>query len=120
MSRKHKLLTIMGIVVLTTLLIAEPSFASFESSLIGIQTKLSNVVLPTLATIGLLFAGFSFMSGNPNARQHIIYAVIGCILGFGAPAIVQTPNSASQTFSANTQIKDPSAIQASAYPILGI
>ncbi|MBN8541190.1 MAG: TrbC/VirB2 family protein [Deltaproteobacteria bacterium] len=85
---ERKTLTTIGLVVLTVLLVTEPSFASFESSLIGIQTKLSNVVLPTLATIGLLFAGFSFMSGNPNARQHIIYAVIGCILGFGAQAIV--------------------------------
>lgn len=88
MSRKRKLLTAIGVVFVATLMAAEPSFASFESSLIGIQTKLSNVVLPTLATIGLLFAGFSFMSGNPNARQHIIYAVVGCILGFGAQAIV--------------------------------
>ncbi len=88
MSRRRKLLTAVGVAFFATLMVCEPSFASFESSLIGIQTKLSNVVLPTLATIGLLFAGFSFMSGNPNARQHIIYAVIGCILGFGAQAIV--------------------------------
>ena len=88
MSRKRKLLTAIGVAFVATLIASEPSFASFESSLIGIQTKLSNVVLPTLATIGLLFAGFSFMSGNPNARQHIIYAVVGCILGFGAQAIV--------------------------------
>lgn len=88
MSRKRKLLTAITFVFIASLMVCEPSFASFESSLIGIQTKLSNVVLPTLATIGLLFAGFSFMSGNPNARQHIIYAVVGCVLGFGAQAIV--------------------------------
>jgi len=89
MSCRAKFLAAIAVVFVATLLAAEPSFASFESSLIGIQTKLSNVVLPTLATIGLLFAGFSFMSGNPNARQHIIYAVIGCVLGFGAQAIVE-------------------------------
>lgn len=77
-----------GIVTIAILLVSEPSFASFESSLISIQMKLSNVVLPTLATIGLLFAGFSFLSGHQNARQHIVYAVVGCILGFGAQAIV--------------------------------
>lgn len=88
MSRKRKFLTAIAVAFIATLMVSEPGFASFESSLIGIQTKLSNVVLPTLATIGLLFAGFSFMSGNPNARQHIIYAVIGCVLGFGAQAIV--------------------------------
>lgn len=88
MARRKMFLTAVGVAFLAILMASEPSFASFESSLIGIQTKLSNVVLPTLATIGLLFAGFSFMSGNPNARQHIIYAVIGCILGFGAQGIV--------------------------------
>lgn len=88
MSRKQKLLTTIGLVILMSLLVSEPSYASFENSLRDIQTKLSFVVLPTLATIGLLFAGFSFLSGNPNARQHIIYAVIGCILGFGAESIV--------------------------------
>ena len=88
MKNKRQLFVTLGLVVLMGLLVAEPSFASFESSLITIKTKLSNVVLPVLATMGLLFAGFSFMSGNPNARQHIIYAVIGCILGFGAQGIV--------------------------------
>lgn len=88
MKNKRQLFVTIGLVVLMGLLVAEPSFASFESSLITIKTKLSNVVLPVLATMGLLFAGFSFMSGNPNARQHIIYAVIGCILGFGAQGIV--------------------------------
>ncbi len=88
MRNKPQLLLFLGLVVLMGLMVAEPSFASFESSLMTIKTKLSNVVLPVLATMGLLFAGFSFISGNPNARQHVIYAVIGCILGFGAQAIV--------------------------------
>lgn len=88
MRNKPQLLLFLGLVVLMGLMVAEPSFASFESSLMSIKTKLSNVVLPVLATMGLLFAGFSFISGNPNARQHVIYAVIGCILGFGAQAIV--------------------------------
>lgn len=88
MRNKPQLLLFLGLVVLMGLMVAEPSLASFESSLMTIKTKLSNVVLPVLATMGLLFAGFSFISGNPNARQHVIYAVIGCILGFGAQAIV--------------------------------
>lgn len=88
MNSKRSLYMTMGLVLMLSLLIVEPSFASFESSLMTIKMKLSNVVLPVLATMGLLFAGFSFMSGNPNARQHIIYAVIGCILGFGAQSIV--------------------------------
>ncbi len=88
MKNKKQLFFTIGLMVCVGLLVAEPSFASFESSLIAVKMKLSNVVLPVLATMGLLFAGFSFITGNPNARQHIIYAVIGCILGFGAQGIV--------------------------------
>jgi type IV secretory pathway VirB2 component (pilin) len=38
--------------------------------------------------IGIAIAGISFFTGNPNAKQHIAYAIIGCIIGFGAQGIV--------------------------------
>ena len=40
------------------------------------------------AAIGLGIAAMSFFTGNPNAKQHIVYAIAGCIFGFGAQAIV--------------------------------
>lgn len=67
---------------------AEPCFASLESSLLGIKSKLTGFVLPVVSVMGLLLAGFSFMTGSEKAKQHIVYAVIGCIIGFGAQAIV--------------------------------
>ena len=66
----------------------EPCLASLESSLLGIKSKLTGFVLPVLSVIGLLLAGFSFMTGSEKAKQHIIYAIIGCAIGFGAQAIV--------------------------------
>jgi len=66
----------------------EPCFASLESSLLGIKSKLTGFVLPVLSVIGLLLAAFSFMTGSEKAKQHIIYAIIGCAIGFGAQAIV--------------------------------
>jgi hypothetical protein len=33
-------------------------------------------------------AAISFFTGNQNAKQHIAYAVMGCIFGFGSQAIV--------------------------------
>lgn len=69
-------------------LLGEPCFASFESSLIGVKTKLTGIVLPLLSVIGLGFAALSFMTGNPNAKQHVGYALFGSVLGFGAQAIV--------------------------------
>lgn len=75
----------------TCLYLIEPSlaFASFEGSLENIQDKLIGSILPTLAIIGLALAGISFATGNPNARNHVIFAIIGCIIGFGAESIVQ-------------------------------
>ncbi len=70
------------------LFVPELSHAGLETSLIGIKTKLTGVILPLLSVIGIAIAGVSFFTGNPNAKQHIFYAVIGCMIGFGAQAIV--------------------------------
>lgn len=69
-------------------ILSNPCFASFESSLIGIKTKLTGVVLPLLSVIGLGFSAISFVTGNPNAKIHITYSLIGAAVGFGAQAIV--------------------------------
>lgn len=74
--------------VCTLCIFAEPCFASLESSLLGIKSKLTGFVLPVLSVIGLLLAGFSFMTGSEKAKQHIVYAILGCAIGFGAQAIV--------------------------------
>ncbi len=61
--------------------------ASVESSLLGVQTKLTRVILPVLSVIGIALAGLSFITGNENAKKHIIYAIIGTAIGFGAQSI---------------------------------
>lgn len=61
--------------------------ASVESSLLGVQTKLTRVILPVLSVIGIALAGLSFITGNENAKRHIIYAIIGTAIGFGAQSI---------------------------------
>lgn len=75
-------------VILLLLSFAEPSLASFESSLIMMKTKLTSIILPLLSVIGLGIAALSFFTGNPNAKQHVVYAIFGCIFGFGCQAIV--------------------------------
>ncbi|MDH4467977.1 MAG: TrbC/VirB2 family protein [Bacteriovoracaceae bacterium] len=62
--------------------------AGLETSLVAIKSKLTIVILPLLSVIGIALAGTSFFTGNPNAKQHIAYAVIGSIIGFGAQGIV--------------------------------
>lgn len=89
MRKKRMLsLALLGTCVALFLLSSEPAFASFESSLIEMKGKLTNVILPLLAVIGLGIAAISFITGNPNAKQHITYAILGAIFGFGAQAIV--------------------------------
>jgi type IV secretory pathway VirB2 component (pilin) len=62
--------------------------ASVESSLEGLKVVLLGSILPIFAVLGLGFAAFSFFTGNPNAKQHLIYAVTGSVILFGAQSIV--------------------------------
>jgi hypothetical protein len=76
------------VMILGVVLIPELGFASVESSLAGMQMKLTRVILPVLSVIGIAWAAFSFITGHENAKKHILYAVLGSALGFGAQAIV--------------------------------
>lgn len=87
MKNKNMFL-VLGIFLLIGLIVPELAHAGLESSLVGIKTKLTGVVLPLLSVIGIAIAATSFFTGNPQAKQHIAYAVLGCIFGFGAQAIV--------------------------------
>lgn len=87
MNRKKMLFGLL-IFSLSLVLMPELGFASVESSLVGIQTKLTRVILPTLSIIGIAWAAFSLMTGNERAKTHLWYAIIGSVVGFGAQAIV--------------------------------
>lgn len=80
--------TFLSCVSLLSLFLSDLAFAGLESSLMGLKLKLTTVILPLLSVIGIAIAAISFFTGNPNAKQHIAYAVLGCIFGFGAQAIV--------------------------------
>lgn len=75
-------------VFLAVVATSEWTLASVESSLLGIQTKLTRVILPTISVIGIAWAAFSLLTGNEKAKTHILYAVVGSAIGFGAQAIV--------------------------------
>lgn len=77
-----------SLLLLFILCTAFPCFASVESSLGQIKSQLTGVILPTVSVIGMTFAAISFFTGNPQSKQHIMYAILGCIFGFGAQAIV--------------------------------
>jgi type IV secretory pathway VirB2 component (pilin) len=86
---KHqKIFLFLSVCVLSFLIVPEFAHAGLESSLVGLKTKLTGVILPLLSVIGIAIAAISFFTGNPNAKTHIAYAVLGCIFGFGAQAIV--------------------------------
>ena len=87
MNRNQKVF-LFAAMVLGFMLAPEFAYAGLESSLMGIKMKLTGVILPLLSVIGIAIAAISFFTGNMNAKQHIVYAVLGCIFGFGAQAIV--------------------------------
>ncbi len=86
--KNKKAYALFGVVALSCLLVPDLAHAGLESSLMGIKSKLTGVILPLLSVIGIAIAAISFFTGNPNAKQHIVYAVLGCCFGFGAQAIV--------------------------------
>lgn len=85
---KHRSFLFLSLFVLSFLFVPEFAHAGLESSLIGIKTKLTGVILPLLSVIGVAISALSFFTGNPNSKQHFVYAILGCIFGFGAQAIV--------------------------------
>ena len=80
---KKEFFIILGLVLFTPL-----AQASVEGSLLGLKNILLGSILPVFAVIGLGFAAFSFLTGNPNAKQHLMYAITGSVICFGAQSIV--------------------------------
>jgi hypothetical protein len=87
MSNKGFILSLL-VVAVAIMFVPDFAYADLQSSLDGIKLKLTEVILPAFSVIGIGLAAVSFFTGNPQAKQHIFYAVIGAILGFGAQSIV--------------------------------
>lgn len=81
-------LALLGVALFICLFFPELAMATVEGTLSNIQDKFIGTILPLLAVIGLIVAGFSFVMGSPNARSHLVLAIIGAVVGFGAPSIV--------------------------------
>lgn len=75
-------------VVYLTLIVCSPCHASLETALQAIQTKVMTILFPCIAAIGIVWAAISLLSGNPNAKQHMLYAMMATAFGFGAQLIV--------------------------------
>ena len=75
--------------ILPILLFNSIAFASVESTLLNIQSRLIGTILPVASIIGLVFAGLSFVAGSPNAKSHLVLAIIGAGVGFLAPSLVR-------------------------------
>lgn len=77
------------LIAVVILIFAAPlASASVESSLTGLKDVLLGSILPVFAVLGLGFAAFSFFTGNPMAKQHLVYAVTGATILFGAQSII--------------------------------
>jgi len=76
------------IVIIALLAYSPFAYAGVIETLNNIQSVLTAKILPIVAILGLVFAAFSFAAGSQNARAHVSLAVIGALIGFGAPAIV--------------------------------
>ena len=87
-SKRQTQSTALALFGLGLLLTTPLAHASVESSLLGLKAVLIGSILPVFAVLGLGFAAFSFFTGNPNAKQHLVYAVVGSVILFGSQSIV--------------------------------
>ncbi len=62
--------------------------ADVEGSLRAVQNQLVGTFVPIAATLGFIFAGISYISGNPNGRTHLVLACIGAGVAFGASSLM--------------------------------
>ncbi len=86
---KLKKQILLGAIILAIgVLTPDLAHAGLEDSLFGLKDRITGVILPLLAVIGIAFGAISFFTGNPRAKEHIVYAILGCVFGFGAQAIV--------------------------------
>ena len=74
--------------ILALVLESPLAHASVESSLMGLKDVLLGSILPIFSVLGLGFAAFSFITGNPDAKRHLTYAVVGAVILFGAQSII--------------------------------
>lgn len=65
----------------------EVALADVMGSLTAVKGAVSRI-FPIIGMLGLLFAGLSFFTGNPNASNHLKLAIIGAAIGFGAEPII--------------------------------
>ena len=86
---KKTFYTTLGLTTMVLILSPQLSFADVEGTLGNIQDTLINRLMPLFGVLGLCWAGFSFMAGNANAKSHMFMAIVGAIIGFGAPSIVE-------------------------------
>ncbi len=80
--------SIVTISILALVLVSPLAHASVESSLMGLKDVLLGSILPIFSVLGLGFAAFSFITGNPDAKRHLTYAVVGAVILFGAQSII--------------------------------
>lgn len=86
---KDKFQSVFCFYLLSVMLFTSSSaFASVESSLMAVQSKIINVILPLAGILGLAFAGLSFVAGHEHARGRLNLAIIGAVVGFMAPSII--------------------------------
>jgi len=88
MFRNKKLLIFFTLLLISTVLFPTLGYCSVESTLATIQGRLITTILPLVAILGLVFAGLSFAAGSQNARSHLVLAIVGSVVGFGAPSII--------------------------------
>ena len=93
LKKNKDVLMVMFVWVFFGMILPHNAFANgVESSLQNIKNEMMSIIR-ILAVMGLIWAGGSFLFGKPEAKQHMIYAIVGCVVAFAAESIVSLVQS---------------------------
>lgn len=84
---KKQLLTF-SLIGLFIFLLPQLGHCDVEGTLQNVRDTFIGRIVPLAGALGLCYAAFSFFTGNPNAKQITVLAIIGAFIGFSAPAIM--------------------------------
>ena len=70
------------------IILAQGGGSGFESKVQSITSSLIKTLLPMMSIIGMVYAAFLGVQGDPNAKKRMTLVVFASLIGFLAPMIV--------------------------------
>ena len=79
---------VLAVACASSVLLAQGGASGFESKVQSMTGSLIRTLLPMMSILGMVYAAFLGVQGDPNARKRMTLVVSASLIGFLAPMIV--------------------------------